>query len=192
MNAGVLTTVLGRFCPTSIQTPTYLLCSSALMRLSRLHSITRSAKRLAPLRDEGILITGSGNVAHNLHTYAWGRHAQEPYDWTMSFENRVRELLLAREHNPLVDYEHKLGGQAVLAVPTPDHYLPLLYVIATRTASEPVTFPVEGVDGGLISMLGVQAGIPCKKNPPPHLEGSATAQPRALHAVSSGAAQSAI
>src|SRR4051794_40139924 len=50
-------------------------------------------RRLAPLREEGVLIVGSGNVVHNLHTYAWGRHAQEPYDWTVSFEKRVRELL---------------------------------------------------------------------------------------------------
>ena len=70
----------------------------------------------------------------------------------------MRELLLAGEHKPLVEYENKLGSEAVLAVPTPDHYLPLLYVIGTRTASEPVVFPVEGVDGGSISMLAVQVG----------------------------------
>jgi len=70
----------------------------------------------------------------------------------------VRELLLAGEHQPLVDYQNKLGSEARLAAPTPDHYLPLLYVIGTRTASEPVTFPVEGVDGGSISMLAVQVG----------------------------------
>ncbi len=115
-------------------------------------------KRLAPLREEGILIVGSGNVVHNLHAYAWGRHAQEPYDWTLAFEKRVREILQAGEHKPLVDYEGKLGREAVLAVPTPDHYLPLLYVIGTRSASEPVAFPVEGVDGGSISMLAVQVG----------------------------------
>jgi len=116
-------------------------------------------KRLAQLREEGILIVGSGNVVHNLHAYAWGRHAQEPYEWTLSFEKRVRELLLAEEHNPLVDYEHKLGREAMLAAPTPDHYLPLLYVIGTRAPSEPVAFPVEGVDGGSISMLAVQVGV---------------------------------
>lgn len=80
------------------------------------------------------------------------------YDWAVSFEKRVRELLLGEEHNPLIDYENKLGSEAVLAVPTPDHYLPLLYVIGTRTASEPVRFPVEGVDGGSVSMLAVQVG----------------------------------
>lgn len=115
-------------------------------------------RRLAPLREEGILMVGSGNIVHNLHAYAWGRHAQEPYEWAVSFEKRVRELLLAEEHNPLVEYENKLGREAVLAAPTPDHYLPLLYIIGARTPSEPVTFPVEGVDGGSISMLAVRVG----------------------------------
>jgi 4,5-DOPA dioxygenase extradiol len=115
-------------------------------------------KRLAPLREEGILIVGSGNVVHNLHAYAWGRRVQEPYDWAISFENRVRELLLAEEYSPVVDYENQLGREADLAVPTPDHYLPLLYVVGTRTPSEPLTFPVEGVDGGSVSMLAVRVG----------------------------------
>ena len=115
-------------------------------------------QRLAPLRDEGVLIVGSGNLVHNLHAYAWGQHAQEPYDWAVSFERRVRELLLGNEPKPIVDYEHKLGREAMLAVPTPDHYLPLLYVLGTRTAGERVAFPVEGVDGGSISMLTVQVG----------------------------------
>jgi 4,5-DOPA dioxygenase extradiol len=115
-------------------------------------------KRLAPLREEGVLIIGSGNVVHNLHAYAWGRHAQQPYDWTVAFEKRVRELLLADEHVPLVNYENKLGSEAVLAVPTPDHYLPLLYVLGSRAPGDSVAFPVEGVDGGSISMLAVQIG----------------------------------
>lgn len=115
-------------------------------------------RRLAPLRDEGILIVSSGNLVHNLHTYAWGRHPQEPYEWAVSFENRVRELLMAGEQEPIVDYETKLGREALLAAPTPDHYLPLLYVIGARTASDSASFPVEGVDGGSISMLAVQLG----------------------------------
>jgi hypothetical protein len=117
-------------------------------------------QRLAQLREEGILILGSGNLVHNLHAYAWGRHAPEPYDWAVSFESRVRELLLAGEYKPLVNYERHLGSEAELAVPTPDHYLPLLYVAGTRASSEPVTFPVEGVDGGSVSMLAVQGGLP--------------------------------
>jgi 4,5-DOPA dioxygenase extradiol len=113
-------------------------------------------QRIAPLRKEGVLIVGSGNLVHNLHAYAWGRHTVEPYDWAIAFEERVRGLLLAEETNPLIDYENRLGQEAALAVPTPDHYLPLLYVIGARQKGEAVTFPVEGVDGGSISMLAVR------------------------------------
>lgn len=115
-------------------------------------------KRLAPLREEDVLILGSGNIVHNLHAYAWGRHTQEPYPWALTFEKRVRELLLGEEYRPLINYEDQLGAEADLAVPTPDHYLPLLYVSGARTASEPITFPVQGMDGGSISMLAVQVG----------------------------------
>lgn len=114
-------------------------------------------QRLAPLRDEGVLIAGSGNLVHNLHTYAWGRHAIEPFDWAVRFEEKAREMILAGEHQPLVTYE-KLGRDALLSIPTPDHYLPLLYVIATRQQGEAISFPVEGVDGGSISMLTVRVG----------------------------------
>lgn len=114
-------------------------------------------KRLAPLREEGILIVGSGNLVHNLHAYAWGQRKVEPYDWGARFEKKVREMLLAGEDGPLIEYE-KLGPDAMLSAPTPDHYLPLLYVIAMRKEGEPVSFPVEGFDGGSISMLAVQIG----------------------------------
>jgi 4,5-DOPA dioxygenase extradiol len=114
-------------------------------------------RRLSPLRDEGVLIMGSGNLVHNLHAYAWGRHPVDPFDWAVRFEQQAREMLLAGEHKPLVEYE-KLGRDALLSIPTPDHYLPLLYSVATRQQGEPVTFPVEGVDGGSISMLTVRVG----------------------------------
>jgi 4,5-DOPA dioxygenase extradiol len=114
-------------------------------------------RRLAPLREEGVLIVGSGNRVHNLHTYAWGRHVVDPFDWGVRFEEQVREMLKAGEHKPLVDYE-KLGRDAMLSIPTPDHYLPLLYVAATRQSGDAIRFPVEGVDGGSISMLSVQVG----------------------------------
>jgi len=114
-------------------------------------------QRLAPLREEGILIVGSGNLVHNLHTYAWGRHAVDPFEWAVRFEQEARGLLLSGDHKPLIHYE-RLGRDATLSVPTPDHYLPLLYVIGSGAAKEPLTFPVEGVDGGSISMLTVQLG----------------------------------
>src|SRR5512132_3505722 len=62
-------------------------------------------KRLAPLRDEGILIAGSGNLVHNLHTYAWGKHTPEPYDWAVRFETTAKELMVKGDFEPLVNYE---------------------------------------------------------------------------------------
>jgi len=115
------------------------------------------AKKLQPLRDEGVLIVGSGNIVHNLHTYAWGRHKVDPFDWAMRFDEKARELMLAGDHEPLVNYE-TLGKDALLSVPTPDHYLPLLYVLGTRQQDDAVSFPVEGFDGGSISMTTVRIG----------------------------------
>jgi len=114
-------------------------------------------RRLAPLREEGVLIVGSGNLVHNLHTYAWGRHPVDAFDWAVRFEERVRHLLSTGDHDPLIDYE-SLGPDALLSVPTPEHYLPLLYVIAQQREGEAISFPVAGVDGGSISMLAVQVG----------------------------------
>ncbi len=111
-------------------------------------------KRIAPLRDEGVLILGSGNVVHNLHAFAWGRHPAEPFDWATRFEARVREIISSKTDAALVDYE-SLGRDAVLSVPTPDHYLPLLYVLGARRPGDDVSFPAEGIDGGSVSMLAV-------------------------------------
>ena len=111
--------------------------------------------RLGALRDEGILIVGSGNLVHNLHTYAWGRHIPEPFDWALRFETTAKRLLLDGEFEPLVNFE-SLGPDALLAIPTLDHYLPLLYVLGARRPDDAITFPVQGFDGGSISMLAVQ------------------------------------
>ena len=113
--------------------------------------------RLRPLREEGILLLGSGDVVHNLHAYAWGRHPQEPYDWAQRFEEQVRQALTAGDHARLVGYED-LGADALLAVPTPEHFLPLLYVLGASAPGESVTLPVAGMDGGSVSMLAVQFG----------------------------------
>jgi len=112
-------------------------------------------KRVGPLRDEGVLIAGSGNLVHNLRTYAWGGHTTEPYEWAVRFETDARSRMLAGEFTPLIEYE-ELGRDALLAIPTPDHYLPLLYVLGTKQQKETLSFPVAGMDGGSISMLAVQ------------------------------------
>jgi 4,5-DOPA dioxygenase extradiol len=119
------------------------------------------AQRLAPLRDEGILVIGSGNIVHNLHTYAWGQHEVEPFDWAVRFEQEARKFLIDGNDMQLVGYESlggTLGHDALLSVPTPEHYLPLIYVLGLRRPDDRATFPVAGFDGGSISMLAVHFG----------------------------------
>ena len=81
----------------------------------------------------------------------------EPFDWAVRFERKARELMLAGDVDPLVNYE-TLGQDALLSIPTSEHYLPLLYILALRREDETITFPVEGFDGGSVSMLSVQIG----------------------------------
>jgi 4,5-DOPA dioxygenase extradiol len=113
-------------------------------------------QRLAPLRDEGVLVMGSGNIVHNLQTYAWRQRVIEPYDWALQFDAAVRDALARGDQSALIEY-HELEG-AQLSVPSPEHYLPLLYVAGLRRPDEPVTFPTQGIEGGSISMLSVQVG----------------------------------
>lgn len=115
-------------------------------------------KKLGPLRDEDVLVIGSGNLVHNLHTYSWGKHDVEPFDWALRFEEKARELIAAGDHEPLIEYESRLGRDAMLSAPTPEHYLPLLYILGLQRDGEAVEFPVEGFDGGSISMLSVKFG----------------------------------
>ncbi|MBI5592161.1 MAG: 4,5-DOPA dioxygenase extradiol [Deltaproteobacteria bacterium] len=114
-------------------------------------------KRLSSLREEGVLVIGSGNLVHNLSVYAWGRSGVPPFDWALRFEKNVRELMLKGEDARVVAYGG-LGPDAMLSVPTPDHYLPLLYVLGLRKKNEEVRFPIQGIDGGSVSMLAVQIG----------------------------------
>lgn len=116
------------------------------------------ARNLAPLRDRGVLILGSGNIVHNLHTYSWGKHDADPYDWALRFEKMVRTALRSGNVESLIAYE-KLGKDALLSVPTPDHYLPFLYILAQSQHNEEITFPVEGFDDGSISMTAIQIGV---------------------------------
>ncbi len=116
------------------------------------------AQKLAPLRDEGVLIVGSGNVVHNLGRIQWTDDAK-PYDWAARFNEKVRGYLTARDHGPLIDYA-TLGEDARLSVPTPDHYLPLLYVMAQQGENETISLPIDGIEFGSIGMLTVVVGPP--------------------------------
>ena len=113
-------------------------------------------ERLAPLRSEGVLVLGSGNVVHNLR--ALDRAGQGRGDArAVAFDGWVRSAVLAGDHASLADYA-SAGDAARWSVPTPDHYLPLLYVLGTQQPGEPVSFPVQGFDLGALSMLSVQLG----------------------------------
>jgi 4,5-DOPA dioxygenase extradiol len=114
-------------------------------------------RKLRPLRDEGVLVIGSGNLVHNLHAYGWGRRDVQPYDWALRFEKLAREFVKQGDDAALVAYE-SLGRDALLAAPTADHFLPLVYVLGLRRQADDVTFPVEGFDGGSVSMLSIRLG----------------------------------
>jgi 4,5-DOPA dioxygenase extradiol len=114
-------------------------------------------KKLQPLRKEGILIMGSGNIVHNLHAYAWGRKNVQPFDWAKRFEEKVRAALRSGDDRSLIDHR-QMGHDAQMSIPTPDHYLPFLYILGLHRENDPVSFPAEGVDGGSISMLAVRIG----------------------------------
>jgi 4,5-DOPA dioxygenase extradiol len=114
------------------------------------------ARMLGPLREKGVLILGSGNLVHNLSRMRFSRDA-EPYDWAVSFDETVTRLIGERRYDQLVEY-HSLGSAAALSIPTDEHYLPLLYVLALAREGDTVTFPVTGIDLGSVSMRAVQIG----------------------------------
>lgn len=114
-------------------------------------------QRLAPLREEGVLILGSGNVVHNLNAFIWGRQGGDLGDSAHVFDARVRDLIAAGDFAPLIHYE-SLGREAAFSVPTPEHYYPLLYTLGAGKSGDLIRFPVEGIAGGAISMLSVQVG----------------------------------
>ena len=113
------------------------------------------AQRLGPLREEGVLVVGSGNLVHNLPLMRW--HDKAPYQWAVEFDRLAAELILAGDLERLADYG-ALGEAAQLSIPTNEHYLPLLYALALRRPDEPVSFFAEGIVLGSISMRAVRIG----------------------------------
>jgi 4,5-DOPA dioxygenase extradiol len=113
-------------------------------------------RRLAVLRDQGILIIGTGNVVHNLRTMVRGD--APPYDWAVRFNDQVRTKLEQGDTTQLADYLQWGGDDARLSVPSAEHFLPLLYIAGTRQEDEPISIPVDGIDSGSISMLTAVVG----------------------------------
>jgi 4,5-DOPA dioxygenase extradiol len=111
---------------------------------------------LRRLRDEGVMIVGSGNLVHNLRQIRWDREAP-PYDWAVEFDAWARDRIVAGDHAALArDYAAMRAGQ--LSVPTPDHYLPLLYVLGASHPGEEPRFEYEGLQNASISMRCVSFG----------------------------------
>ena len=109
------------------------------------------AKQLAPLRDENILILGSGNIVHNLRLIDWDSEA-DPLPWATDFNQFFMSQMLANQHPALLDWQGA-GDAARLSIPTPEHYWPALYPLALQGSGEQVEIITNGIEMGSISML---------------------------------------
>jgi 4,5-DOPA dioxygenase extradiol len=113
-------------------------------------------RRLAALRDEGVLVVGSGNIVHSFAGISWESDAPAR-PWAEEFDAWVADALLRRDRDALIGYE-SAGSMARLSVPTNDHYLPLLYAAAMADESDPVAFTHSGIEMGSMSMRCVRFG----------------------------------
>jgi len=113
------------------------------------------AKELEGLRKKGVLIIGSGNMVHNLGLVSWDMIKGGGYDWANEMNDKFKTLILSNDHSSLIEYE-RLGKEAMLAIPTPEHYLPLLYTLALKDKDEAVTFFNDKAIGGSLTMTSVK------------------------------------
>ena len=113
------------------------------------------AQKLNPLRDEGVLILGSGNIVHNLRLMQF--HADAGYAWAQRINDRLRRAIELRDHAALMDWE-TLDPEIRLAIPTVEHYLPLLYVVAQQKVGEPLSLFNDRVVMGSIAMTSLKIG----------------------------------
>ena len=111
---------------------------------------------LQPLRDEGVLIMGSGNVVHKLPAMDWHDPAAA-YDWAQRFQDVVQAAIAADDPAPLIAFEAQ-GADAKRSIPSPDHYLPLLYVLGARRADDAVRVETPQLTYGSLSMMSVVVG----------------------------------
>jgi 4,5-DOPA dioxygenase extradiol len=117
------------------------------------------AKELYALRRKGVLIIGSGNMVHNLSMVAWDKlNDQEyAYDWATKMNDRFKTLIQQGDHQPLINYS-SLGKEALLAIPTAEHYLPLMYTLGLKSARDDVAFFNDKAVGGSLTMTSVKLG----------------------------------
>jgi len=114
-------------------------------------------QRLAPLRDEGVLIVGSGNTVHNLSAMSWNERYGEGYDWARRFSDHVRDAVVHDAPDKLIAYADQ-GRDAQLSQPSPDHYWPLLYAAGARLPGDAVKTPVDHIEFKSIGMTSFVIG----------------------------------
>jgi 4,5-DOPA dioxygenase extradiol len=117
------------------------------------------AKELSSLRKKGVLIIGSGNMIHNLRMVAWDKMQEENYgfDWAIEMNSVFKEKIGNNDFKSLIEYE-KLNKAAKLAIPTPDHYYPLIYSMALKDNNDDVSFFNDKLVGGSLNMTSVKWG----------------------------------
>lgn len=117
------------------------------------------AKKLAPLREQGILIIGSGNIVHNLGILDFNNIETHDYgfDWAKRVRKSINEHILSNNFQPLIEYA-KQGSDYALAIPTPEHFLPLIYILALKNENEKVELFNDVLVGGSLSMTSVKVG----------------------------------
>ena len=108
---------------------------------------------MRPLREQGVLIVGSGNIVHNLRAY---RPDAPPHQWAQAFQHGINSALQQSEFDRIVDYLNQWGNDARLAAPTPEHFLPLLYVLAQHDDGQAVELFNDEIIGGALSMTSVR------------------------------------
>ena len=115
------------------------------------------AKELAPLRKKGVLIIGSGNMVHNLRMVDWRRlnEVDYGYDWALEAREKMKNYILSGDHSQLIDYQSQ-GREFNLTVPTPEHYLPLLYALALKEENENVNLFNDKAVGGSLTMTSIK------------------------------------
>ena len=117
------------------------------------------AKELYSLRNKGVLIIGSGNIVHNLRMVAWDKVNEPEYgfDWAIYANDKIKRHILSNNHKELINYM-LLGREVQMAVPTPEHYLPLLYTLALKGENEQVAFFNDKAVMGSLSMTSLKIG----------------------------------
>lgn len=110
-------------------------------------------KELAALRTKGVLLVGSGNIVHNLQATEW--HNTGGADWAIEADSRIKGLITEGNHTSLMHYD-QLGKDVMRGIPTPEHYLPLLYVLALQSKDDRVSFFNEGLELGSMSMTSLR------------------------------------